>query len=369
MKVVICWTSYSGYMAACWRELAAIGGVRVHVLCLTGENVEGYTAFDRVMPDGVSHSLLTEREYSDPAAIRAVVEAERPDVVVLPGWSQPAYTRLVEAPGLRGAAFIMAMDTPYRGDLRQQVARVWLARLFRRIDRVVVAGERARAYARRLGFPAERIDIGLYGYDHRLFNAGLLDERLSLAGGWPRRFLYVGRYVPAKAIDVLVEGYRSYRSRVADPWELGCCGTGTLGDQLAGVPGVREHGFLQPAAQPGLFVHHGAFVLPSRYEPWGVAVAEAMATGLPTICSSACNAAVSLLHSYWNGLEIPPDDPPALARAMRWMHDHASDLPAMGREAAGVATAYAANRWAVRWRESCRAAVESRRRDGGGRSP
>jgi glycosyltransferase involved in cell wall biosynthesis len=359
MKVVICWTSYSGYMAACWRELAAIGGVDVHVLCITGEGVESNTAFVRTMPAGVSHSLLSEREHTDPAKVRAVVEAQRPDVVVIPGWSQPSYTRLIDAPGLSRARFVLAMDTPYRGDLRQQVARLWLARLLRRIDRVVVAGERAREYARRLGVSLERIDVGLYAYDQSMFNATLLERRSSLPGGWPRRFLFVGRYVPEKAVDVLVEAYRAYRDEVADPWELGCCGKGWLGERLVGVPGIRDHGFVQPADQPELFLHHGAFVLPSRYEPWGVAVAEAMASGLPAICSSSCNAALSLLHSYWNGIEIPPGDPRALARAMRWMHDHPAALPAMGHEAAGVATAYSARQWAVRWRETLQAALDS----------
>lgn len=356
MKVVFCWTSYSGYMAACWRELAAVGGVDVHVLCLTGEGVDANTAFVRTMPDGVTHTVLTEREHDDPAAVRAIVEAQRPDVVVISGWSHPAYVRLVDAPGLRRARFVMAMDTPYRGDLRQRVARLWLSRLTRRIDRVVVAGERSREYARRLGVPDDRIDVGLYAYDQELFNARLLERRTSLPGGWPRRFLFVGRYVQEKAVDVLVEGYRAYRDDVADPWELGCCGKGWLAESLAGVSGIRDHGFVQPADQPDLFLHHGAFVLPSRYEPWGVAVAEALASGLPAICSSSCNAALALLHSYWNGIEIPPGDPRALARAMRWMHDHVAELPAMGREAAGIATAYSARQWAVRWRESLRAA-------------
>lgn len=359
MKVVICWTSYSGYMAACWRELAAIGGVDVHAICLTGAGVDGYTAFVRDMPAGVSHSLLDEREWKDPERIRDVVERERPDVVVIPGWAVPAYNQLVKAPGLRRARFVMTMDTPYRGDLRQKVARIMLGPLLRRIDHVVVAGERARDYARRLGFPPERIHVGLYAYDQTLFNARQLDERLAAPGGWPRRFLFAGRYVQAKAIDVLVAGYRSYREQVSDPWELGCCGRGDLAGLLGGVPGIRDHGFVQPADQPALFARHGAFVLPSRYEPWGVAVAEAMASGLPVICSSTCNAAVSLLHSYWNGLEIPAGDSRALAGAMRWMHDHAARLPAMGREAAAIATAYSAAQWAVRWREILRTAIES----------
>jgi glycosyltransferase involved in cell wall biosynthesis len=257
----------------------------------------------------------------------------------------------------------MAMDTPFRGDLRQRLARLWLHGLLRRIDRVVVPGERGRAYATRLGVPPDRIHLGLYAYDQDMFHEGLHHDRERRAGGWPRRFLFVGRYVPEKALDVLMDAYRRYRSLVNDPWPLGCCGHGPLGRLLTGVPGVHDHGFVQPDMQPSLFADHGVFVLPSRYEPWGVAVAEAMASGLPAICSSACNAAVSLLHPYWNGLEVPAGDAAALARAMRWMHDNERGLPEMGRAAAGIAKAYAACQWAVRWREICLAACRDDRQN------
>lgn len=356
MKIVICWTRYSGYMAACWRELASQPGINLHVLFFSGADPTGETSFEPKMPAGVSYSQLDERLRTDGSSIENMVLSEQPDVVILPGWSQPAYSRLAGAASLRDVRFVMAMDTPFRGELRQRMARLWLRGLLRHIDRVVVPGERARAYALMLGIPADRIDLGTYAYDQQLFNDRLLIERNQRIGGWPRRFLFVGRYVPQKALDVLVAAYGQYRDRVADPWSLECCGKGPLSDLLVGIPGIRDHGFVQPEAQPALFAQHGVFVLPSRYEPWGVVVAEAMASGLPAICSSACNAAVSLLHPFWNGLEVPAGDAAALAHAMRWMHENEASLPEMGQAAAAIAKAYSASQWAVRWREICRAA-------------
>jgi len=357
MKIVICWTRYSGYMAACWRELASQPGIDVHVLFFAGLDPTGETSFNPKMPEGVSYTLVDDRARSDSSSIESIVRAERPDVVILPGWSQPAYSRLAGSASLRNARFVMAMDTPFRGELRQRIARLWLGRLLKNVDRVVVPGERARAYALTLGFPADRIDLGTYAYDHMLFNEKLLIKRTEQAGGWPRRFLFVGRYIPQKALDVLVAAYGQYRDSVTDPWPLDCCGKGPLRHLLINVPGIHDHGFVQPDAQPALFAEHGVFVLPSRYEPWGVVVAEAMASGLPVICSSACNAAVSMLHTFWNGLEVPVDDAPALAHAMRWMHDNETRLPEMGRAAAAIAKAYSATQWAVRWREICHAAL------------
>jgi glycosyltransferase involved in cell wall biosynthesis len=126
---------------------------------------------------------------------------------------------------------------------------------------------------------------------------------------------------------------------------------------MAAAPGVTDLGFVQPGDQPAVLREHGAFILPSRYEPWGVVLAEALASGLPAICTTACGAGVELLHPHSNGLLVPPDDPEALAAALRRIHDLGDRLPAMGRRAAAVAPGYAASVWARRVEAICRELV------------
>jgi len=353
MKIVICWTNFSGYIAACWRELAAEPGVDLSVVCYEPKTARAQTAFDLRLLDSIPHTLVSEATRETPTAVADIVAAHRPDIVVVPGWADPAYRRLVADPRLAAARFIMAMDTPYRGDLRQWASRFLLRTFLRRLSRVVVSGERSFVYATQLGFCDQHIMKGTYAYDQQLFNAAAIDRRLQCPGGWPRRFLYMGRYAREKAIDVLVAAYRTYRSAAVSPWRLDCYGMGDMVGLLADEPGIVDHGFVQPADQPSVLAEHGCLVLPSRYEPWGVVIAEAMATGMPAICSSACGAAGSLLSSYYNGLEIPPDDAPALARAMHWIDDHHAHLPEFGRRAAVVAAGYSASVWATRWRSLC----------------
>jgi glycosyltransferase involved in cell wall biosynthesis len=120
---------------------------------------------------------------------------------------------------------------------------------------------------------------------------------------------------------------------------------------VAGAPGVTDLGFVQPAELPGILLHHGVFVLASRFEPWGVALAEAMASGLPAICTEACGASIDLVRHLHNGLLIPTEDAGALAQAMGWMQAHADQLPEMGRRAREFAVAFASEEWAGRWHE------------------
>jgi glycosyltransferase involved in cell wall biosynthesis len=191
---------------------------------------------------------------------------------------------------------------------------------------------------------------GVYGYDDQRLGY-VLEERLQ---NWPRNFLYVGRYVHEKAIDLLLDGYARYRDVIEDPWPLTCCGRGNMAGAIAGAAGAVDSGFVQPDQLPGMLLRHGAFILVSRFEPWGVALAEAMASGLPAICSEACGASVELVRHQHNGLIIPTDNPKALAEAMAWMHMHYDRLPEMGRHAREFAIPFAAQGWAQRWHERLR---------------
>jgi glycosyltransferase involved in cell wall biosynthesis len=117
---------------------------------------------------------------------------------------------------------------------------------------------------------------------------------------------------------------------------------------LSGQAGVEDLGFIQPADLPRVLAEQGVFVLPSHWEPWGLVVLEACASGLPVICTEACGSSVELVRSFYNGLTCPTEDVDAIAKAMRWCHAHHAQLPEMGRRSEEVARPYSAQMWADR---------------------
>jgi len=342
MNITYCWTEPSGYLAACMRELAAREEVSVSLLTW---QVAAEAPFDSVMPDGCRTTVLSLAERNDYATVRRLVADTRPDVVFFVGWAHRPYVQLAFDPMFQNVRFVMGADTPIRFDWRQRLALFKIGRLLRKVDAVCVPGERGFQLMRYWDIPGRKIAKLLYGIDYEHFRQ-YAAERSATGQPWPRRFVYVGRYAPIKGIDVLVEGYRRYREKAANPWPLTVCGEGPLKAVLAGVEGIEDRGFTQPQRLGEVLGESGVFVLPSRLDPWGQAIVEAAAAGLPIVCTQSCGASAEVVRDYHSGLVIPPEDPAALAEAFLWMHDHADRLPAMGVAGQHLAEAYSARRWA-----------------------
>ena len=154
--------------------------------------------------------------------------------------------------------------------------------------------------------------------------------------------------VEEKAVDVLADAYRRYRSSVSAPWPLLVAGTGPMAGELAAVDGVEMLGFVQPAELPAVMARAGCLVLPSRFEPWAVVLHEAAAAGLPIVCTSACGASTRFVWDGYNGVVVSPDDVPALASGLARISGASSDdRRCMGAASSSLAAQLTSTRWAT----------------------
>jgi alpha-maltose-1-phosphate synthase len=88
------------------------------------------------------------------------------------------------------------------------------------------------------------------------------------------------------------------------------------------APGVRSAGVLRgPAQVAELLCSASFFVMPSIWEPFGIAFLEAMASGLPCIGSDIC-AMPEIIGD--TGIVVPLHDPEQLARAMHQLFEPAT---------------------------------------------
>ena len=287
--------------------------------------------------------LYAKEKYTRSELIK-VLEQFEPQAILMAGWMDSDYLYTARHFKKHGIPVIAGSDTQWQGTWRQHLGR-WAAPwyLHRAIDVLWVAGERQRQFAQKLGYAGKRCWEGCYACDWDRFSQNGKTREII---GSPS-FLYIGRYVNTKGIDVLVEAYRSYRSMVQDPWPLICAGSGDQQSLLDNQEGIHHHGFIQPEQLPDLMRNVSAFVLPSRKEPWGVVVQEAAASGLPLICSDASGAAVHLLRDGFNGFLFESGNSKDLARCMlRMSQAEEKELLQMGKYSFSLSKQFTPQLWA-----------------------
>jgi 1,2-diacylglycerol 3-alpha-glucosyltransferase len=217
----------------------------------------------------------------------------------------------------------------------------WHLRLHRwlggQADGVIAASSAARARLLAFGVPDERIAVALQAADLEPFRAAAAATAGSAGinptttpttatpgtrgpGHTPIRIISAGRLVPDKNFGLLIEAF-AQSSLTAARAQLEIAGAGFLADELKqlaarlGVP-VRFHGHLPPEDLPELYATADVYALISSYEPFGVAVREAAAAGLPIICAKTAGAAGDVAIDGRNALLVNPYSVEDVARAL-----------------------------------------------------
>ncbi|MBU6173621.1 MAG: glycosyltransferase, partial [Planctomycetes bacterium] len=185
---------------------------------------------------------------------------------------------------------------------------------------------------------------GLYSVDTDLL-VSTFEKRCTKP--WPKKFLYVGRYIEEKDLRTLAEGYRIYRSLVKDPWPLSTIGQGPHRKLLEDQIGVDVLDFVQPDDLAVFWERHGAFVIASKYDPWPLVIVEACRAGLPVIHSTACGSAVELVRESYSGYSFPTGSAIGLALAMTKIHHRYDDLRTMGKRSIQLSSPYCSRQWAM----------------------
>lgn len=173
---------------------------------------------------------------------------------------------------------------------------------------------------------------------------GVPEDRVSVVGGGanfevlpdlagaPREpvVLFVGRDWARKGGPRLIEAFRAVHSRRPDV-RLQIVGTD---DAPRGEPGVEVFGTIESRERLAeLYARASVFCLPSRYDPYGLSISEAMAYGLPCIVTRV-GALDEVVLDGETGIVIPPEDTEALVEAMLRLleaPDEAARLGAAGR--------------------------------------
>lgn len=194
----------------------------------------------------------------------------------------------------------------------------------------------ARYLAADYAVSAERIIVARPGTDPVPRARGSCDGTVQL--------LSIGSVVPRKGFDVLIAALVTLTEL---PWRLTIAGdrnhdpktASQLDEDIARFnlnDRITVLGAVPSAGVAELYHRADLFVLASRFEGYGMAYTEAIARGLPTIGTTA--GAIPDTVPAGAGILVAPDDPAALASALRRLIENPGDrrkLATRARRAAG----------------------------------
>jgi glycosyltransferase involved in cell wall biosynthesis len=204
----------------------------------------------------------------------------------------------------------------------------------------------ARLLVAEYGVAQDKITVAVPGQDQVSPSAGSTDGLV--------RLLSVGTIVQRKGFDVLLEALTTLGDL---PWRLVIVGdrdrdraaTARLDGDIARLglaERVRSTGAVSDERLAALYAGADVFVLASRFEGYGIAFAEALAHGLPVVGTKA--GAIPETVPDGTGVLVPPDDPAALAAALRAL------INSTPRRAELAAAARLHARKLPAWRDSAR---------------
>lgn len=188
-------------------------------------------------------------------------------------------------------------------------------------DRVITINDDQRGFLISRGYPKDRVVV--------VDNALPVNEMPPYAARTPREpgTTIIGTLrllEPAKGVDILIRAFAALIGQgVSAKLRIGSSGSEEAAlKALAAALGVANTvefcGWI--GDKQAFYDSLDLYVLPSRFEEWGIGIVEANAASLPVV-ATACLGPKRILVNEETGLMVPVEDPDAMAKALKRLID------------------------------------------------
>jgi glycosyltransferase involved in cell wall biosynthesis len=282
------------------------------------------------LPSSINSILLGKGEYSHGNSgskyffkellrgkeiIREIASIDRIAVTVL-GYGNISHALVIVYCKLAGIPCLLMADSNILNDnctgLKKVIKMFVLKRLVSLCSAILPCGSLGVRYFLKYGARMEHIFLVPVEPDYLLIEntSPIFISKIAEEYGLKncrRRFIYSGRLVPIKRVDLLIDAFVKL-AEVRSEWDLLIAGSGPLELSLRQrVPDrLRERiiwtGLIDNTeTMAALYKLSDVLVLPSDFEQWALVVNEATCANLALVCSSIVGAAAELLHDGENG--------------------------------------------------------------------
>ncbi len=251
--------------------------------------------------------------------------------VIMMGHRYISFLRTIRYCGANRIPLFVNNDSNIHGDRHLSAAKRWAKKQF---------------YASWLSRTSGVMSMGEYG-DQFFIEYGADPARLYRVPYWPnfdafaqvdddllhqfrrkfglsterKYFVYSGRLVPVKRVDLLIDAFTSIAGQRPD-WDLLIVGDGVLSNDLRRrVPDsmqsrIKWTGFLDGGEIALAYHAADVLALTSDREPWALVVQEAMSAGLAVVSSDVTGAARELVEDGVSGMNFRTGDQASLEHAL-----------------------------------------------------
>lgn len=277
-----------------------------------------------------------------------LLKKNRYHIVHMAGWIEPIFIFLLFLSKLLGIPVSIESDTPMPHATKywkRMVKRLFYPRLFKWINLFLAGGKRQIKYLEYFGISLKRIismqmtvDVATIQKDVKTFSLKDKTEfrqKLHI----PEEdivFLYVGRLEQYKGIVDLITAFEAISS---NNLSLLFVGDGSLREVIEQKRDQNKKiiftGRLSNLELIQAYYSSDVVVLPSHFEPWGLVINEAMATGKPVIVSERVGCVDDLVTPE-TGIIVQAEKPENLQQAILSLASSAELRASMGKNAEQV---------------------------------
>jgi len=348
--------------------------VQRKILEVLGDQAIGLEGEKRIGPKVVSgFANKVFRVTYQPGAL-AALRRIKPDVLVGDGFFQ-------------WTAFALAYKIFYRVPLvicyertnQTEISAQWYRRAYRRLVlRLVGAmscnGQLSKEYAQSLGMDSEKITTG-----HMVADTENLKKQLAGISATRRRelreswgspqivFLSVGQLIERKGFRQLLEGWARFSGAYDGTSALVVIGSGPEHARLRdlierlNLKSVYLAGGVDYDQIANYYASTDIFIIPTLEDNWSLVVPEAMACGLPVICSIYNCCWPELVQEGRNGWVFDPLQQDTIVQTLTKALSSVADLQRMGSESRVIVANHTPEHAAEAIWDACNIALKSKR--------